>query len=1294
MRSQSGRRSVAWLAGLVSALCALALLGASPAAAQSAACLYPGADAFSGTSLDVQNRWTSTLRHDPTLYTVADGKAKVQTGPFEIQPGTGENPNPGAANIFLQPAPTGTWEITTKVKIDHTHAGQQAGLLISDPTGTDIVKLTYVQKQDGAGGNKWIEFLKIVDGQYDFSGTWHSPETPDYPDELMLRYRSDGDTLSGWYSVDNGQTWLSAGDPRNYDAIDNPQVGFYALRGNAGNPAVTAEFDSFNLVPANDEFEGTAIDECRWTEIKNRNNAGMSVGNGELTLKTLQGELSNDQSGVQNLLLQKTNDSDWQATTKLTMSPNASGQQGGLVIWGNNTDPTKANYVKLVFVRKNENPTNNAWIEFLKTTDGATDFGPDADWNSGLGNYGPTVYLRLVSANNQLVAYRSADGETWTKVGKTHAITGIQNPQVGLMALKGTDAAKPEVDAKFDWFRIEPGEVAPPAEAPDCLTQAEPETQFTNIFDGTQASFDNWEHAGGGSFVLQDGAMTSTNTAADPNLGLHWYEPKQYKNFSVRMQWKLGAATDNSGVFARFPNPGNDPGVAIDRGHEIQINENPGGDVQKTGSIYNADRENHRNAKPLGEWNDYEITVVGQKYTVCLNGKVVNEYVSDKGRGLEGFIGVQNHDPGSKVSFRNVRVKELPDAPAVQNIFDTIGITQSDTRANAQIHGTPQKYSFVGEQMPPSRSVGIPPNDEDAVDDVPLRMPDTRGNVPNLASFAGQEYFLTTAQRKAYSELHFFGTATDAGGTPAGGDFTLTFAGGSIEKVNVLFRDWVNGNSSPDDHPAIVADRVTTSGTTSGPFYIFHVTKPISEANRGKALTSIRLPPDAGRAGNVRAYLMALTLKEAAGTFEMPILAGNADFPGDLTPPVSTAAVDPGQPDGLAGWYRRHVAVTLDSDDEDGGSQVESIEYRIDDGPWLPYDGAAVTVDTDGDHAFQYRAQDRAGNLETQKTVAVKIDTSAPEVDAALVPGLPEGAEWYDRSVRLELDAFVRNGSGVEVTEYSIDGGAWQEYTTPVEFDEDGDFEVAYHAVDAAGNTAADVTVPVRVDLTAPKTTVLLDGAAPLGTYGQPVKVELNGSDSGSGVAGIAYRLDGGEWTEYTEPFTVSALGLHRVEYASIDAAGNPEAVQQVAFNRVAAPASPPPTTGSGTPTPPGGGEPAPKPEPWTALGAVRSSQSTLAAFRRGKLSVTISCQSVERGTLRLAVSKRTAKRLGLKSTTLASAAVRCDGAETTVTLKPSKRVKRKLAGKKGRSLSATLSVRLTGDGGTATDTAKLTLRR
>jgi hypothetical protein len=136
------------------------------------------------------------------------------------------------------------------------------------------------------------------------------------------------------------------------------------------------------------------------------------------------------------------------------------------------------------------------------------------------------------------------------------------------------------------------------------------------------------------------------------------------------------------------------------------------------------------------------------------------------------------------------------------------------------------------------------------------------------------------------------------------------------------------------------------------------------------------------------------------------------------------------------------------------------------------------------------------------------------------------------------------------------------------------------------------------------------------------------------------------------------------------------------------------PVLPSGQTPPPATNDPAPKPEPWAALSAVRRSQSTVAAFRRGRLSVTISCASVERGSLTLKVSRKVAKRLGLKSRTLAKGTVTCDGAETTVRLKPSRKVKRKLARKKGGAIRATLTVRMSGADGTATDSAKLKLRR
>jgi hypothetical protein len=52
--------------------------------------------------------------------------------------------------------------------------------------------------------------------------------------------------------------------------------------------------------------------------------------------------------------------------------------------------------------------------------------------------------------------------------------------------------------------------------------------------------------------------------------------------------------------------------------------------------------------------------VTGREYTVWLNGVLVNQFVStDSRRGLEGYLGLQNHDPDSTVDFRAIRVEPI-----------------------------------------------------------------------------------------------------------------------------------------------------------------------------------------------------------------------------------------------------------------------------------------------------------------------------------------------------------------------------------------------------------------------------------------------------------------------------------------------------------------------------------------------------------------------------------------------------------------------------------------------------------
>jgi hypothetical protein len=145
-------------------------------------------------------------------------------------------------------------------------------------------------------------------------------------------------------------------------------------------------------------------------------------------------------------------------------------------------------------------------------------------------------------------------------------------------------------------------------------------------------------------------------------MGLLWYAEKKYKDFVLKIDWKVNRRNDNSGVFIRFSDPDNDPWIAVNTGYEIQIDDlamPDGNPVHKTGAIYNfAAAPSNPESKPVGEWNTFEIKATSQKYSVILNGeKVIPQFIGN--RLTEGYIGIQNHDADSHVSFKNIRIKEI-----------------------------------------------------------------------------------------------------------------------------------------------------------------------------------------------------------------------------------------------------------------------------------------------------------------------------------------------------------------------------------------------------------------------------------------------------------------------------------------------------------------------------------------------------------------------------------------------------------------------------------------------------------
>jgi len=193
------------------------------------------------------------------------------------------------------------------------------------------------------------------------------------------------------------------------------------------------------------------------------------------------------------------------------------------------------------------------------------------------------------------------------------------------------------------------------------------EADFTSLFDGTSAV--GWQMAGSGGFVLENRKDDQGDSygvlRSNGGLGLFWYTLKKFKNFILRLDWQASQPGDNSGVFVRFPDPGSDPFIAVNQGHEIQIDDfgkAPDGQLgsllHATGGIYNFAAPTKVTSRLVGEWNTFEIKVTDNDYTVILNDEVVvAKYTSN--RLLEGFIGIQNHGLDSRVSFRNIRIKEL-----------------------------------------------------------------------------------------------------------------------------------------------------------------------------------------------------------------------------------------------------------------------------------------------------------------------------------------------------------------------------------------------------------------------------------------------------------------------------------------------------------------------------------------------------------------------------------------------------------------------------------------------------------
>lgn len=183
------------------------------------------------------------------------------------------------------------------------------------------------------------------------------------------------------------------------------------------------------------------------------------------------------------------------------------------------------------------------------------------------------------------------------------------------------------------------------------------------LFNGKDLS--GWTMVGPGRFVVEGGALKT-----EGGMGLLYYDRARFSNCTLRVVFKVGPGRGNSGVFIRLPEKPKDPWYAVHNGYEVQIDA-AGDEWHATGALYSLAKTQPGHQKPTGEWNTMEIELQGQTTTVRLNGATVNRFHPDQAvperkqwfepvrgpRPDAGYIGLQNHDSGSVIYFREVSVK-------------------------------------------------------------------------------------------------------------------------------------------------------------------------------------------------------------------------------------------------------------------------------------------------------------------------------------------------------------------------------------------------------------------------------------------------------------------------------------------------------------------------------------------------------------------------------------------------------------------------------------------------------------
>jgi len=410
-------------------------------------------------------------------------------------------------------------------------------------------------------------------------------------------------------------------------------------------------------------------------------------------------------------------------------------------------------------------------------------------------------------------------------------------------------------------------------------------------------------------------------------------------------------------------------------------------------------------------------------------------------------------------------------------------------------------------------------------------------------TFTGSRFELLASTGPAYGIARI----TIDGAAPETGDL-YTSAYKHIQRVysksglsnsrHTAVIEWTGTKNPASTGTGIGIDAIDIAGTLDGDTVAPVTTDDVSSAWRTTAATVTLSATDAHsfvsatryriNGSAVTTYTAPFSVSaEGTNTIEYWSVdgAGNTE-----TTKTATVRIDKTAPavsdDSSSAWAKGPVTLHVTSLDTASGGA--SVVYSTDgSAPSLPYTGSIV-IGAEGTTTVKYQATDSLGNATSVRTATVRVDDTAPSSS----DDAPTG--WISGTANVHLtstDAL----SGVTGISFTLDGSDPVTYETPITVSGEGTHTITYAATDAAGNTEATKTVTLRIDDTAPASTITT--LSPV--YTGAAVATISASDALSGIGAITWRIDSGAWSTGGLVALPYAPGWHTLSWSATDQAGN-----------------------------------------------------------------------------------------------------------------------------------------------------------